>query len=70
MAYSVTSKKTGKVYFLHGKTTATKGGERTIYYFAGQVGEGALENLPDGVHRDREREDRSSPAHQEEVNPK
>jgi hypothetical protein len=48
MAYSVTSKKTGKVYFLHGKTTATKGGERTIYYFAGQVGEGALENLPDG----------------------
>jgi hypothetical protein len=47
MAYSVTSKKTGKEYFLHAKTTATKGGERTIYYFAGQVGEGALEALPD-----------------------
>ncbi|GAB4463461.1 MAG: hypothetical protein OHK0029_32110 [Armatimonadaceae bacterium] len=48
MAYSVTSKKTGKVYFLHAKTTPTKGGERTIYYFAGQEGEGTLNDLPDG----------------------
>lgn len=48
MAYSVKSNKTGKEYFLHAKTTATKGGERTIYFFAGEVKEGALNDLPAG----------------------
>ena len=48
MAYSVTSKKSGTTYFLHGKTTETKGGKRTLYFFAKTETEGALDELPKG----------------------
>ena len=48
MAFSHTNSK-GKTYFLHGKMTTLKGGgERMIYYFAGEVKEGALDAVPDG----------------------
>ena len=47
MAYSVVSKKTGKTYYLHSKEVTLKGGrQQMIYYFAGEVKEGALDALP------------------------
>ena len=46
MAYSVKSKKSGSTYYLHAKTTKTKGGERTLYFFSKEVKEGALDDLP------------------------
>ena len=46
MAYSVKSKKSGTEYYLHAKTTATKGGERTLYFFSKEVKDGALDELP------------------------
>ena len=49
MAYSVESKKSGKTYYLHSKEVNLKGGRKQrIYYFAGQVGDFALDSLPDG----------------------
>ncbi len=49
MAYSVKSKKSGKTYFLHARTQNLKGGkEVTLYYFAGDVRDGALDELPAG----------------------
>ena len=50
MAYSVTSKKAGKSYFLHSKTVTLRGGNgrQTIYWFAGKAGKGSLDALPDG----------------------
>ena len=48
MAYSVKSAKTGTTYYLHGKTTETKSGARTLYFFAKEVKDGALDALPDG----------------------
>lgn len=49
MAYSVKSKKSGKTYFLHARTQKLKGGQEvTLYYFAGDVRDGALEALPSG----------------------
>ncbi|MDX1935287.1 MAG: hypothetical protein SFU56_22035 [Capsulimonadales bacterium] len=48
MAYSVTSKKNGTVYYLHAQTTQTKGGRRTLYFFRKELKEGALDQLPDG----------------------
>jgi hypothetical protein len=49
MAYSVKSKKSGKTYFLHSKDVQLKSGRnQTIFYFAGQAGEGALNALPNG----------------------
>ncbi|MEN8240408.1 MAG: hypothetical protein ABFS17_00680 [Chloroflexota bacterium] len=48
MAFSHTNSK-GKTYFLHGRATALKsGGTRTIYFFAGEIKEGALDAVPDG----------------------
>lgn len=41
--------KAGKTYTLHGRTTKLKSGkERTIYFFSGSQGEGALDKLPAG----------------------
>lgn len=40
MAYQVKSQKSGKTYFLHQKGR--------MYFFAGQVKDGALDALPDG----------------------
>ena len=48
MAFEYKNSK-GKTYYLHGKMTTLKGGgERMIYFFAGQVKEGALDTVPDG----------------------
>ncbi len=49
MAYSVVSEKSGKNYYLHLREQKRKdGGITKLYYFAGDVREGAVEDLPDG----------------------
>jgi len=49
MAYSVQSKKSGKTYFLHERRQQLKGGQTvTLYYFAGEAKEGAIDALPAG----------------------
>ncbi len=49
MAYSVESKKSGKMYYLHTKEVKLAGGRlQKIYYFAGVAGEGSLDALPAG----------------------
>jgi len=49
MAYSVKSKKTGDTYFLHSKDVTLRGGRKvTIYYFAKQARENALDDIPAG----------------------
>ncbi|MEY2599290.1 MAG: hypothetical protein RLZZ244_2600 [Verrucomicrobiota bacterium] len=49
MAYSVKSKKSGKTYFLHSRNQVLKGGQTvTLYFFAGEVKEGAIDALPAG----------------------
>lgn len=49
MAFSVQSKKSGETYFLHSKDVTLRGGRlQTIYYFARQEKEGAMDDLPAG----------------------
>lgn len=49
MPYSVVSKKSGKTYYLHSRLQKLRGGQEvTLYYFAGEPGEGALDALPEG----------------------
>ncbi|MDP3889291.1 MAG: hypothetical protein Q8Q25_01970 [bacterium] len=49
MAYSVKSKKSGKTYYLHTKEVKLAGNRKQkIYYFAGEVGDNALDALPAG----------------------
>ena len=49
MAYSVKSKKSGKTYYLHSKDVKLAGDRiQTIYYFAGEARENALDKLPAG----------------------
>ncbi len=49
MPFSVVSKKSGKRFFLHSRTQNLRGGNKvTLYYFASQIKEGALDNLPQG----------------------
>jgi hypothetical protein len=49
MAYSVKSKKSGKMYYLHTKEVKLAGGRKQrIYYFAGTKGTGTLDELPKG----------------------
>jgi hypothetical protein len=49
MPYSVTSKKSGKKYFLHERRQELKGGQLvTLYYFAAEAKDGAIDNLPVG----------------------
>jgi hypothetical protein len=49
MPYSVTSKKSGKKYFLHERKQKLNGGQQvTLYYFAGEPKDGAIEDLPSG----------------------
>ena len=49
MPYSVTSKKSGKQYFLHQRKQQLKGGQEVIlYFFAGEPKEGAIDALPNG----------------------
>ncbi|MBP9502534.1 MAG: hypothetical protein KBF17_10280 [Candidatus Promineofilum sp.] len=48
MAYSVTNSK-GKTYFLHSRTVELKGGRsQTLYFFAKEPGQGALNAVPAG----------------------
>jgi len=49
MAYSVESKKTGQTYYLHSKEVTLRGGRKqTIYFFARDVRDGAVDSLPAG----------------------
>jgi len=49
MAYSVQSQKTGETYILHSKDVTLRGGRlQTIYFFARQEKEGAMDELPAG----------------------
>ena len=49
MAFTVVSKKSGKTYHLHHRRQKLRGGQEvTLYYFAGNPGEGALDALPAG----------------------
>ena len=49
MAFSVTSQKSGKEYFLHERKQQLKGGQQvTLYFFAGEAKDGAIEGLPAG----------------------
>ena len=48
MAYSHTNSK-GTTYYLHGRDTTLKNGNtQTIYFFAKEIKEGALDAVPDG----------------------
>lgn len=47
MAYSVVSKKSGKTYYLHLREQKRKDGNVTkLYFFAGEVKDGAIDELP------------------------
>lgn len=49
MAFSVKSKKSGKTYFLHSRRQELKGGHiQTLYFFAAEPRDGAIEALPGG----------------------
>ena len=48
MPYSVKSKKSGKTYYLHKREQKRKDGNVTVlYFFAGEVKEGVMDELPD-----------------------
>jgi hypothetical protein len=48
MAYSFTNSK-DRTYFLHKRDTTLKNGrQQTIYFFAKEVKDGALDSVPDG----------------------
>ena len=48
MAFSFTNSK-DRTYFLHQRTTTLKSGRtQTLYFFAKEVKEGALDAVPDG----------------------
>ncbi|KAA3648033.1 MAG: hypothetical protein DWQ07_03305 [Chloroflexi bacterium] len=50
MAYTHTNSK-GATYILHGRTSTTSTGkERTLFFFAKEEKEGALDSVPDGYH--------------------
>ena len=49
MAYSVKSKKSGKMYYLHSKEVLLAGDRKQkIYYFAGIAGKNSIDALPAG----------------------
>jgi len=49
MAFSVQSQKSGQTYYLHSKDVILRGGrQQTIYFFAREVKDGALDALPAG----------------------
>jgi len=49
MAYSIKSKKSGKMYYLHSKEVKLAGDRKQrIYYFAGKADKGAIDELPKG----------------------
>ncbi len=49
MAFSTISKKSGKTYYLHSRLQKLRGGhEVTLYFFAGEPKEGAINAIPAG----------------------
>ena len=49
MAYSAVSKKSGRTFYLHKRDVTLRGGRlQTIYFFGGEVKEGAIDALPAG----------------------
>ena len=49
MAYNVKSKKSGKDYYLHSKDVKLAGGRnQRIFYFAGDIRDGSVDELPEG----------------------
>jgi len=49
MAFSIKSKKSGKMYYLHSKDVKLAGGRKQmIYYFAGEAAKNALDAIPAG----------------------
>lgn len=49
MPFSVQSRKTGKAYYLHAREQELKGGRQvTLYFFAAEPKEGAIDELPEG----------------------
>ena len=49
MPYTVQSKKSGQPYLLHARNQVLKGGQTvTLYFFAGEAKDGALDALPAG----------------------
>ncbi len=49
MAFSVESKKSGKTYHLHSKEVTLRGGRKqNIFFFATDVRDGSLDELPAG----------------------
>ena len=48
MAYSYTNSKDRTYYLHHRETTLKNGRTQTIYFFAKEVKDGALDNVPDG----------------------
>lgn len=50
MAFQATNKKNGKTYNLHQKEVTLRGGRKqTIYFFAGDIRDGALGEVPAGM---------------------
>jgi hypothetical protein len=50
MAYSHTNSK-GTTYYLHGRSKVTSTGKtQTLYFFAKEIKEGALDAVPAGYH--------------------
>ena len=48
-AFSIKSKKSGKMYYLHTKEVELRAGHKQkIYYFAGVAGTGSLDAIPAG----------------------
>jgi hypothetical protein len=49
MAYQVKSRKSGETYYLHRRKVVLRGGrEQTIYFFARQEKDGAIDECPPG----------------------
>lgn len=49
MGFTTVSNKSGKTYHLHERRQKLKGGQEvTLYFFAGQPGEGAIDAVPNG----------------------
>lgn len=48
-AFSIKSKKSGKMYYLHTKEVELRAGRKQkIYYFAGEAGKDSLDAIPAG----------------------
>ena len=49
MAYAHTSEMSGTTYYLHERVRELKGGKKvSFYFFAKEVKDGSIEELPDG----------------------